>query len=321
LSALRATREGWIDGVVKAAEADERIVLLDADVSRSVGSGAFASRFPRRHVNCGISEQDMISRAAGLALAGFVPFVESYAVFVTGRSWEQIRTSVCHMRLGVKIGGAHAGLSAGPDGATHQALEDIALMRVLPGMTVLVPCDAPQAEACAILAAETPGPVYVRFGRNPVPVLHSGDVPPVARGGCEILEEGPDALLIGAGVMVGACLEARSLLLERGVRASVLNAYSVKPLCEDAIVGLARPASRVVVACDCQKAGGLYGAVAELLAERCPARVSAVCVEDRFGTSGDPGLLLESYGLTARRIFEAVVDPAEPRACRPGLPE
>lgn len=305
MTALRATREGWVDGLIRAAEADERVLLLDADVSRSVGTERFGARFPDRHINCGISEQDMVSHAAGLALAGFVPFVESYAVFVAGRAWEQLRTSVCYMNLDVKIGGAHAGLSAGPDGGTHQALEDIALMRVLPGMTVLVPADAFQAESCAVAAAVAPGPVYVRFGRNPVPVIHSG-APVVRPGGGDVLEEGGDALLIGAGVMVNACLEARSMLAGEGISAAVLNAYSIKPLCRELILELARPVSCVVVACDCQKAGGVFGAVAELLAEESPIRMGAVCMDDRFGTSGDSGELLHLFGLDSRRIYQTV---------------
>jgi transketolase len=307
VTGLTATRDGWVDGLIRAAEADPRVMVLDADVARSIGTGRFAARFPDRHLNLGISEQDMVSFAAGLALAGFVPFVESYAVFVSGRAWEQIRTSVCHMGLDVKIGGAHAGLSAGPDGATHQALEDIAIMRVLPGMTVLVPADARQAEACAVAAAATQGPVYVRFGRNPVPVIY-GEAPEVRPGGGDVLEEGRDALLIGSGVMVNACLEARALLAADGISASVLNAYSVKPLPEELILGLARRASCVVVACDCQQAGGVYGAVAELLSAKCPVRTRAVCVGDMFGTSGTPEELLDHYGLNARRIFAAARD-------------
>jgi len=239
MALMRAAKDGWMDGVIAAAGADPRVVLLDADISRSVGAGRFADAFPSRYFQLGICEQDMVGHAAGLALAGRVPFVESYAVFAAGRAWEQIRTTVCHMGLGVKIGGAHAGLSAGPDGATHQALEDIELMRVLPGMTVLVPSDAPQAEACALLAARLDGPCYVRFGRNPVPVLHE-TVPEVVPGGAEVLETGEDVLLIGAGVMAGACAEAGRILAGSGVRASVVNAYSIKPLAGEIICSLAR---------------------------------------------------------------------------------
>ncbi len=301
MALMRAAKDGWMDGVIAAAGADPRVVLLDADISRSVGAGRFADAFPSRYFQLGICEQDMVGHAAGLALAGRVPFVESYAVFAAGRAWEQIRTTVCHMGLGVKIGGAHAGLSAGPDGATHQALEDIELMRVLPGMTVLVPSDAPQAEACALLAARLDGPCYVRFGRNPVPVLHE-TVPEVVPGGAEVLETGEDVLLIGAGVMAGACAEAGRILAGSGVRASVVNAYSIKPLAGEIICSLARGCGGVVVACDCQRTGGLFGAVAEALAVRCPRLMASVCVEDRFGASGDPAGLLASLGLTAERI-------------------
>ncbi len=297
-------REGWMDGLVEAAERDGRVVLLDADVSRSIGGERFAERFPGRHFNLGVSEQEMLSEAAGMALAGLVPFVQSYAVFSAGRAWEQIRTGICHMDLGVKIGGAHAGLSAGPDGATHQALEDVAIMRVLPNMHVLVPADAPQARAAALAAASTGGPVYVRFGRNPVPVVYSGECTLVP-GGADVLLDGGDVLIIAAGAMVAVCLEAAGMLAGEGVSTFLVNAYSVKPLADDLIVEAAGRCGRVVVAMDHQEAGGLFGAVAELLARRCPVPVEPVCVRDRFGTSGSPEQVFELLGLTAGAVAGA----------------
>ncbi len=300
----RATREGWIDGLMEAARRDSRIVLMDADVSRSIGGERFADRFPARHFNVGVSEQEMLAEAAGLALAGFVPFVQSYAVFCAGRAWEQIRTGICHMNLGVKIGGAHAGLSAGPDGATHQALEDVAIMRVLPNMKVLVPADSNQTRAAALAAASIEGPVYVRFGRNPVPMICPEDCR-VVPGGADVLREGGDVLIVAAGAMVATCLEAASALEAGGVSATVINAYSVKPLAEDLIVEAAGRCGSVVVAMDHQEAGGLFGAIAELLARRCPVPVEPVCVADRFGESGSPEEIFALLGLTAAGVAAA----------------
>ncbi len=303
---LKPTREGWIEGLLEAAGRDDRIVLLDADVSRSIGGERFADRFPARHFNVGVSEQEMISEAAGLALAGFVPFVQSYAVFCAGRAWEQIRTSVCHMGLGVKIGGAHAGLSAGPDGATHQALEDVAVMRVLPRMTVLVPADSNQTRAAAITAAETEGPFYVRFGRNPVPEICPEGCR-VVPGGADVLREGSDVLLAAAGAMVGICLDAASMLQASGISAAVVNAYSIKPLAADLLVELASRCGCAVTAMDHQEAGGLFGAVSELMALRCPVPVEPVGVPDSFGESGSPEELFARFGLTAEGVASAAV--------------
>ncbi len=301
-----------MDGLLEAAAADDRIVLLDADVSRSVGGERFAEAYPGRCVNLGVSEQDMLAEAAGLALAGFRPFVESYAVFCTGRAWEQIRNSICHMRLPVTIGGAHAGLGTGPDGATHQALEDVELMRVLPYMTVLAPADYFQTKAAVRAAAALEGPCYVRFGRDPVPVLYEEGCA-VGAGGADLMRDGGDVLIVAAGAMVHAALEAACILREEnGLSACVINAYSVKPLAADVIAGAAERCGRVVVTMDHQEEGGLFGAVAELLAARCPVPVRPVCVHGRFGTGGSPGEVFGMLGLTPRRIAEAAMSMRRP---------
>jgi transketolase len=304
-----APREGWIDGILEAAALDDRILLLDADVSRSIGGERFAAEFPGRAINLGISEQDMMAEAAGLALAGFTPFVETYAVFGAGRGWEQIRASICHMALPVRIGGAHAGLSAGPDGATHQALEDLALMRVLPGMTVLAPADRAQTRAAALAAASVPGPAYVRFGRNPVPALYGEDCR-VEPGGADVLREGGDLLLVSAGLCLHACLEACGILGRRGIAACLVNAYSVKPLAEELICGLAASCGSVLVVSDHQDAGGLFGAVAECLSRRCPVPAAPLGVGDRFGTSGPPEALPGLLGLSAESVATAAASLA-----------
>jgi transketolase len=299
---LRPTREGYVEGLLEAGERSERVVALEADVSRSIGSYVFGERFPDRFFNFGASEQDMMAEAAGFALAGFIPFPATYAVFATGRAWDQIRTSICYMNLDVKIGGAHAGVSVGPDGATHQALEDIALMRVLPGMKVLIPADASQTKAAVLAAVDEPGPVYIRFGRNPVPVIY-GDRTNVTFGRGDMLAEGDDLCIVACGVMVGEALEARRMLSSRGIHAGVINMVSVKPLDSELLLGQAERTGNILVAEDHQTSGGLFGAVAEFLGSHCPVCVQPVGIEQSFGTSGSPEQVRETFGLTAKSIL------------------
>ncbi|MBD3277756.1 MAG: transketolase family protein, partial [Candidatus Aegiribacteria sp.] len=208
---LKATREGYAEGLLQAGRINKRVVVVEGDVSRSIGSAAFGDEFPDRFFNLGASEQDMMAEAAGLALAGYIPFVSTYGVFMAGRAWEQARTSVCYMDLNVRIGGAHGGVSVGPDGATHQALEDVAIMRVLPNMKVLVPADSSQTRASVLASLEMEGPVYIRFGRNPVPQIYSED-DAVVLGKGNLLRSGKDVTLIACGAMVAASLEAAECL-------------------------------------------------------------------------------------------------------------
>jgi transketolase len=298
------TRVGYADGLLEAGRRDRRVVVLDADVSRSIGSMRFAEEFPRRAFNVGISEQDMMSQAAGLALAGYVPFLSTYGVFVAGRAWDQMRTSVCYMGLNVKVGGAHAGVSVGPDGATHQALEDVAITRVLPGMSVLAPADAPQTKAAVLTALEADGPVYIRFGRNPVPVIY-GDGAEAALGRGDLLRRGSDVTIVAAGVMVSQALMAAESLASKGIGADVINMVSIKPLDEELLLDRLGETGCGVVAQDHQAAGGLFGAVAELCSRRMPAVLEPVAVEDSFGTSGTPEEVRRRYGLTAEGVEEA----------------
>ncbi len=303
LNELRPTREGYVEGLLEAGERNDRVVALEADVSRSIGSHVFGERFPDRFFNFGVSEQDMMAEAAGFALAGFIPFPATYAVFATGRAWDQIRTSVCYMNLDVKIGGAHGGVSVGPDGATHQALEDLALMRVLPGMKVLVPADASQTRAAVLAALEAPGPVYIRFGRNPVPVIY-GDTTEVVFGRGDLLAEGEDLCIVACGVMVSEALEASAMLEARGIRAGVINMASIKPLDNELLLDQAGRTGAVLVAEDHQTAGGLFGAVAEYLGSHCPVQIQSVGIEQSFGTSGSPEQVREKFGLTASSILD-----------------
>lgn len=300
---LKSTREGYVEGLLQAGRENDRVVVIEGDVSRSIGSAIFGEEFPGRFFNLGVSEQDMLGEAAGLALAGFIPFVGTYGVFIAGRAWDQIRTSICYMNLNVRIAGAHGGVSVGPDGATHQALEDIALMRVLPNMKVLVPADSNQTRAAVLSSVNEEGPVYIRFGRNPVPQIYpvSESVEP---GKGHLLREGGDVTLVACGIMVKAALEAGDLLLKKGIDAGIIDMVSVKPLDREMLLRQVDKTGAVVVAEDHQVTGGLFGAVAELLSLEHHAAMGVVAVDDSFGESGTPGELLRKFGLTGNTIAE-----------------
>ena len=300
---LKPTREGYVEGILQAGRENSRVVVVEGDVSRSIGSASFGEEFPDRFFNLGVSEQDMLGEAAGLALEGFIPFVGTYGVFLAGRAWDQIRTSICYMNLAVRIAGAHGGVSVGPDGATHQALEDIALMRVLPNMKVLVPADSNQTRASVIASLEADGPVYIRFGRNPVPQLYtSGEKVKIGKG--NLLREGNDVTLVACGAMVSLSIKAASILREKGISAGVIDMISVKPIDRELLVGQACRTGAVIVAEDHQATGGLFGAAAETLARELPVPMDTVSMQDTFGTSGSPGRVMEKYELTAIAIAE-----------------
>ena len=311
---LRSAREGYVDGLLQAGALDRRVVTIDGDVSRSIGSNVFADSFPGRSFNLGASEQDMMGEAAGLALAGCIPFVATYSVFATGRAWDQIRTAICYMDLDVKIAGAHAGISVGPDGATHQALEDMALMRVLPNMKVLAPADASQTRAAVLAALAAPGPVYIRFGKNPVPRIYPDDST-VEPGKGNLLREGSDILIAACGPMVAEALSAAELLATASISTSVIDMVSVKPIDADLVLSQAKGKGGVVTAEDHQLAGGLFGALAELLGRECPMPIDGVGVEDAFGTGGSPSEVMEEYGLTAVNIFRKAVTLLQRKGC------
>ncbi len=303
MNGLKATRKGYVEGILEAGRRNPRVVVVEGDVSRSIGSAAFGEEFPDRFFNLGASEQDMMGEAAGLALAGFIPFVATYGVFMAGRAWDQVRTSVCYMNLDVRIGGAHGGISVGPDGATHQALEDVAIMRVLPNMKVLVPADSNQTRAAVLASLGMEGPVYIRFGRNPVPQVYNAEEV-VRPGRGNLLAEGGDITLVACGAMVSAALEASRILKVKGIEAGVVDMVSVKPLDETLLLAQVCSTGAAVVAEDHQAAGGLFGAVSETLALKAPTMMDAVAVMDSFGTSGAPDRLRERYGLTASAIVE-----------------
>lgn len=296
-------RAGFGRGLKAAGERDQRIVALCADLTESTKMDAFAKAFPERFFDVGVAEQNLVTVAAGLALAGKIPFVSSYAAFSPGRNWEQIRTTICLNETNVKIVGSHAGVSVGPDGATHQMLEDIALMRVLPNMRVVVPCDAVEAEKATRALAVTNGGAYLRLAREKSPVITS-ETTPFAMGKAQIFREGSDVTIVACGTMVYHSLMAAELLAKEGIQAEVINAAVVKPLDWHAIVASAKKTGAVVTAEEAQAAGGLGGAVAEALADHHPVPLARIGVNDVFGQSGAPDELLEHYGLTAPHIAE-----------------
>ena len=298
------TRSGFGVGLLKAGQANPNVVALTADLKGSLKMDAFAAEFPERFFQCGIAEANMVGAAAGLAITGKVPFIGSFAEFVTGRVYDQIRQEVAYGNTNVKIASSHAGITLGEDGATHQTMEDIALMRALPGMVVLNPCDFNQTVQATIAAAEYNGPVYLRFGRPSVPNFTDPDQPFVI-GKAIVMNEGKDVTLFATGHTVWEALQAAEALEAQGISAEVIDIASIKPLDEQAIVASARKTGAVVVAEEHNMAGGLGEAVAGALAKACPTPVEFVNGQDLFGQSGTPSALMAAYGLDAPHIAEA----------------
>ena len=298
-------RAGFGEGLVEAARQNPDVVGLSADVTGSVKMDGFAKAYPERFTQCGIAEANMCGIAAGLSLSGKIPFLGGFAEFVTGRIYDQIRQVVAYSNKNVKICGSHAGISLGEDGATHQTMEDIALMKALPNMTVLVPCDFNQAKAATIAAARLNGPVYLRLGRSKMPNFTPEDQT-FEIGKAQILNEGKDVSLIACGHLVWEALEAARTLEAEGVSAEVINIHTIKPLDKDAIIASARK-TRAVVTCEEHLFnGGLGDSVAQTLSLNCPTPMEYVAVNDRFGESGTPDQMLTNYGLRAANIVEKV---------------
>ncbi|MDQ0285118.1 transketolase [Desulfofundulus luciae] len=304
-----ATRDAYGEALVELGRENPDVVVLDADLAKSTKTIGFAKYFPERFFDMGIAEQNMIGTAAGLAAAGKIPFCSTFAIFATGRAFEIIRNSVAYSRLNVKIAASHAGITVGEDGGSHQSVEDIALMRSLPNMTVFVPADAVETRAAVRAAVQIQGPVYIRLGRPGVPVLHGDDFH-FEPGRAVTMREGNDATIIATGIMVATALEAAGLLEQEGIRVRVVNMHTIKPLDEEAVIAAARETGVIVTAEEHSVIGGLGGAVAETVCARHPVPVYRVGVPDVFGESGKPGELLEKYGLTAAhlaaRVREAV---------------
>ena len=298
------TRSGFGVGLLKAGQANPNVVALTADLKGSLKMDAFAAEFPERFIQCGIAEANMVGAAAGLAITGKIPFIGSFAEFVTGRVYDQIRQEVAYGCTNVKIASSHAGITLGEAGATHQTMEDIALMRALPGMVVLNPCDFNQTVQATIAAAQYNGPVYLRFGRPSVPNFTDENEPFVI-GKAIVLNEGKDVTLIATGHTVWEALLAAEALEADGISAEVINMATIKPLDQEAIVKSAKKTGAVVVAEEHNLAGGLGEAVAGVLAANFPTPVEFVNGQDKFGQSGTPSALMAAYGLDAPHIAEA----------------
>lgn len=307
-----ANRDGFGEGLVEAGKRNQQVIALAADLTESTRTNLFAEEFPERFVQVGITEQNMASQASGMAAMGKVPFIASYAMFSPGRNWEQIRTTICYNDSNVKVVGAHAGISVGPDGATHQAIEDIALMRVLPNMVVLAPADVHEARKMTMWAAEYNGPVYLRLGRSETPVVTTPESPfTFGKGEVMYAKEIDSETTVGiitTGTMLHTAIEAATSLEEAGVGASVLHLGTIKPFDEEAVLKFAKEHTLIVTVEEHQKAGGLGGAVAEYLSEAHPTKIIRIGVDDRFGQSGEPEELLQEYGLDTKAILEAVHD-------------
>lgn len=300
-----ATRNGYGDGLVQAATDNHNVVGLTGDLVESTRMLAFAQKFPERFIECGVAEQNMAGLAAGLALSGKIPVVSTYAVFCPGRNWDQVRVSIAYNKANVKLTGAHAGISVGPDGATHQALEDIAITRVLPNMVVLAPCDAPYTKQATVAAINHVGPAYLRFARHDSPVFTTEKTPFVI-GKSLVMWEGKDVAIAACGPLMYEALLAARQLEEEGISCRVIDVTSIKPLDVKTIVQAARDCGAFVTVEEHQIHGGMGSAVAECLAWNHPVPVEPVAMADRFGESGEPQQLLEHFHLTAPFIIEAV---------------
>ena len=301
-----ATRESYGNALVELGKEHEDVVVLDADLAAATKTGTFKKAFPKRHIDCGIAESNMMGVAAGIATTGKVPFASSFAMFAAGRAFEQVRNSIGYPKLNVKIGATHAGISVGEDGATHQCNEDIALMRTIPGMVVINPADDIEAKAAVKAAYEHVGPVYLRFGRLAVPVINDNVEYKFEIGKAVTLREGTDVTIIASGLPVSEALEAAQKLEEDGISAQVINMHTIKPLDEEAVAAAAAKTGKIVTVEEHSVIGGLGSAVCDVVAQKAPARVLKIGVNDVFGESGPAVQLVKKYGLDADSIYEKV---------------
>jgi transketolase len=300
-------RKGYGEGLLEAGQKNEQVVALCADLTESTQTLAFAKAFPERFVEMGVAEQNLAAVASGMAAIGKIPFITSYAMFSPGRNWEQIRTTICYNNQPVKIIGSHAGVSVGPDGGTHQAIEDIAITRVIPNLEVIVPCDAIEAKKATLALAKSGKPAYLRLAREKSPIITTADSPFVL-GEPNVLwsADEPVIAIIACGQMVYHSLLAAKKLAEKNIAVKVINLHTIKPLLPNKIVPLVRGMKGVITVEEHQKAGGMGSAVAEILGENYPLPMKILGVNDQFGQSGVPGELLEYYGLGVKNIIEAV---------------
>ncbi|GAB6153297.1 transketolase family protein [Desulfosporosinus burensis] len=300
-----ATREAYGKALQILGAENPNVVVLDADLSKSTKTADFAKKYPERFFNMGIAEANLLGTAAGLAAAGKIPFASTFAIFAVGRAFEQIRNSIAYPKLNVKIAATHSGITVGEDGGSHQAIEDVAIMRAVPNMVVLVPADGEETRQVVLAAAQYNGPVYIRMGRLDVPLLFGAEYQ-FEIGKANVLKEGTDVAIMANGVMVSMALEAAAELADKGISVSVVNVASVKPLDEETIVQIAKTTRAVVTAEEHNIIGGLGSAIAEVLGEKQPTPMVRVGLKDTFGESGRPQELLEKYGLTKQELMKAV---------------
>ncbi|SHI46706.1 transketolase family protein [Parasporobacterium paucivorans] len=302
-----ATRESYGEALVELGMKMDNLVVLDADLAGATKTSTFQKVFPERHIDCGIAEANMMGIAAGLATTGKLPFASTFAMFAAGRAYEQVRNSIAYPHLNVKIGATHAGVSVGEDGASHQCIEDLALMRVIPGMVVINPSDDVEARAAVFAAAEYNGPVYLRFGRLAIPVINTNPDYHFEIGKGIVLREGRDITLVATGLPVGEALKAAEMLSEKdGISAKVINIHTIKPLDEELIVSAAKETNKIVTIEEHSIIGGLGGAVCETLSKEYPVKVLRIGVNDVFGESGTGWELIEKHGLDAEGIYNRV---------------
>lgn len=300
-----ATRAAYGNALLELGELDPNVVVLDADLSKSTTTNKFASKFPDRFFNMGIAEANMMGVAAGLAASGKMVFVSTFAIFATGRPWEQIRNTICYCNLDVKIAASHAGLAVGPDGSSHQMNEDIAIMSAIPNMIVVEPCDGIETKNMVFAISKIKGPMYMRLGRDPVPTITiAGSEFKIGKG--LVIRRGKDVSIIACGMMVAEAIEAADILLGMGVEASVINMHTIKPLDKELILNAAQETHCLVTAEQHVLNGGLGSAVASFISKRYPVPIEMVGIDDRFGQSGDPKTLFETYELTSQNIVNAV---------------
>lgn len=302
-----ATRESYGNALAELGKEHENLLVLDADLAAATKTGIFKKAFPDRHIDCGIAEANMNGIAAGLSTCGYVPFVSTFAMFAAGRSYEQVRNSIGYPHLNVKIGATHAGISVGEDGASHQCNEDIALMRAIPGMIVINPCDDVEARAAVAAAYEYDGPVYLRFGRLAVPVLNDESTYRFEIGKGVTLREGADCSIIATGLCVSEAMEAAETLAAQGIDAQVINIHTIKPLDEELVIAAAQKTGRIFTVEEHSIIGGLGAGVAEVLGEKCPTKITRIGINDVFGESGPAKELLHKYELDAAGIVKRII--------------
>ncbi len=303
-----ATRDSYGKALVELGKKYDNLVVLDADLAAATKTEVFKKEFPDRHIDCGIAEANMAGVAAGMSTCGYVPFMSTFAMFAAGRAFEQVRNSIGYPHLNVKIGATHAGISVGEDGATHQCNEDIALMRTIPGMVVINPCDDVEARAAVVAAYEYVGPVYLRFGRLALPIINDEATYKFEIGKGIELKDGKDITIFATGLCVSESLEAAKLLAEKGIDAQVINIHTIKPLDEELVVAAAKKTGRVFTVEEHSVIGGLGSAVADCLSEKCPTKLTKIGINDTFGESGPAKELLHKYGLDAQGISEKILN-------------